>query len=329
MRRAVRLPSSSAGHFVSFVRSDLTHPARATMSDVQALFNKAQEDFQAGRFAAAYDTWTANVEGVDPAHRPSLHCNRGKALTQLSRSAEALECYREALALEPNLPSALRGRTAVLLKMEDFAGALTSAQEAAAAHPADGAVASDVALCHLKAGRAQEAVAAFEAAQELGDKSEGTRRLYGNALSLRATALTNEGETSAAEALLDAAIAIEPTETRLFNRAFISHTAALKADEKTATSKFIKKALGDLRAVLRMNKAHPTAHRLLGVLLVRVGDWDAARVALISAIATDPSSTQDLYNLGFVCLKLNNPKEVSKWGGRGEGRALRTARAPR
>ena len=194
--------------------------------------------------------------------------------------------------------------------MEDWAGALASAEEAVAAHPADGAIASDVALCHLKAGRAQEAVKAFEGAIELGDKSEGTRKLYGNALSMRATALTNEGELSAAEALLDAAIAIEATETRLFNRAFISHSAALKADEKAATAKFTKKALTDLRAVVRMNARHPTAHRLLGVLLLRVGDWPAARVALIAACDIDPQSTQELYNLGFVCLKLSEPSDA-------------------
>jgi tetratricopeptide (TPR) repeat protein len=281
-----------------------------TMADAQELFDKAQKAYASGSYAEAYEIWAANTSAVDPAHRASLLCNMGKALTMLGRAGESLERYTEALALEPGLPSALRGRTAALLKLEDFAAASAAAAEAAAAHPADGAVAADVALCHLKAGRAQEAVAAFEAAIELGDRSEGTRKLYGNALSQRATALTNEGELSAAEALLDAAIAIEATETRLFNRAFISHTAAVKADEAAASGKYTKKALGDLRAVLRLNAAHPTAHRLLGVLLVRVQDWDAARVALTAAVKIDPRSTQDLYNLGFVNLKLGAPGEA-------------------
>jgi tetratricopeptide (TPR) repeat protein len=280
------------------------------MADIQALFNEAQKHFEAGRYEAAYKIWTDNVEGVDPAHRSSLHSNRGKALTLLGRAAEALECYGAALKVEPNLPSALRGRTAALLKMEDWAGAQASAQEAVAAHPADGGCASDVAQCHLKAGRAQEAVKAFESAIGLGDKSEGTRKQYGNALSMHATALINGGELAAAEALLDAAIAIEATEARLFNRGFIAHSAALKADEKAATATFTKKALKDLHAVARMNAKHPTAHRLLGELLLRVGDYPAARVALIAACNIDPQSTQELYHLGIACLKLSAPNDA-------------------
>ena len=45
------------------------------MADIQALYNEAQKHFEAGRYVKAYEIWTDNIEGVDPAHRSSLHCN--------------------------------------------------------------------------------------------------------------------------------------------------------------------------------------------------------------------------------------------------------------
>jgi tetratricopeptide (TPR) repeat protein len=284
------------------------------MGDIQEKLNEAQKLFNAGRYANAYEIWTTHVSSVAPSHTGSLHSNRAQALLQLGRASEALECCAAALALEPALPTALRGRTAALLKLEDVAGALTSAEAGAALLPGQGTLRADVALCQLRSGRAQEAVASCEAAMELGDKSEATRRLYGNALSSRASDLSNEGQLGAAEALLDAAIAIEPSESRLFNRALLCHTAALQADEKDSGAKHTKKALTDLRAVVSLNKAHPKAHGLMGILLLRAGkwEWSSARAALATACSINPTDTQDLFNLGFVSLKLSLPAEAKE-----------------
>ncbi len=276
----------------------------------QKALNAAIAAFNDKRYDEAYNLWTDNAEAVAEEHRADLHVNRGKAKQALKDLDEALACFASALAISPAHVGALRARTAVHLLREDFDAALASAEAAAAAAPADGPAAADVAFAHLKAGRAAAAVAAFEKARLLGDSSANTAKLYGSALSLRAAELDQAGNAEAAIAVYDAAIAIEATEARVYNRGLLLMRMAEVGGEKTATGKFTLRALADLRHAVRLNVAHPRAHAALGTLLSTVGDFAAAVVALKSALKHVQDDASIPYNLGFCQLQLSQFAEA-------------------
>lgn len=272
--------------------------------------NAAIAAFNDKRYDEAYTLWTANADSVAEEHRADLHVNRGKAKQAVHDLDEALACFASALAISPAHVGALRARTAVHLLREDFDAALSSAEAAAAAAPADGPAAADVAFAHLKAGRASAAVAAFEKARLLGDASANTAKLYGSALSQRAAELDQAGNVEGAVAVYDAAIAMEATEARVYNRGLLLMRMAEVAGEKAATGKFTQRALADLRHAVRLNFAHPRAHAALGTLLSTVGDFAAAVVALKSALKHVQDDASIPYNLGFCQLQLSQFAEA-------------------
>jgi tetratricopeptide (TPR) repeat protein len=276
----------------------------------QKALNDAIAAFNDKRYDEAYTLWTENIGEVDEKSRADLHVNRGKAKQGGNALDEALACYAEALALAPAHLSALRARTTVHIRREDWVAALASAEEAAAAAPGDGAAAADVAFAHFKAGNAEAAVAAFERARSLGDTSTNTTKLYGSALSLRAAEVDQSGNAEGAVAMYDAAIAVEPTEARVYNRGLLLMRLAEVAGEKTATGKFTARALADLRHAVRLNQAHPRAHAALGTLLSSVGDFAAAVVALKSAAKYVQNDASIPYNLGFCQLQLGQIAEA-------------------
>ena len=280
------------------------------MSNAQNDLNLAVTAFNAKNFEQAYTLWTANLGEVVEESRSELHVNRGKAQQARNLLPEALACYAEALSLNPANIGAMRARTTVLLKQEDFAAALASAEAAISAAPADGAVAADAAFVHLRAGRGAAAVAGYEAARALGDATPATAKLYGSALSLRAGELEKGGDEPSAMALYDAAIAIEATESRVCNRGLIHMRMAQAAGEGKATDKHTARALADLHHAVRLNHAHPAAHAAMGTLLTNVGDYDAAIVALKSALKYTPRDVSVPYNLGFAQLKSGRVEEA-------------------
>ena len=277
----------------------------------QEELNAASAAFMQKKFEEAYALWTKNIDNVDDKSRVLVHVNRGKALTNLTRYVEGLECFREALALSPGDEQAFRARTSAYLKSEDFHAAFSSAQEACTLHPDNGSLLADQAFCCMKLNKAQEAVIMYESARDLGDNTPETTKNYGQALSRRALELQNEGEFSAAEALYDASIKIEPTESRHFNRSQICSQAASKAGEKSSKDKFTKKALDDLRAVIRFNKSNADAHEQLGTLLMKVEEYDSAKVSLKSFLSLSPKSSSAWYNLGLALMRTNAPPQES------------------
>lgn len=145
----------------------------------------------------------------------------------------------------PDFYLSLRGKADVLTQLERFDDAVAAATAAMAARPTETGPVTDRAFAYLKSKRLDEALADYDAAHALGDNTAETNRLHAIALSQRAVELDKAGDAAGAESLYDRAIAIEATEARIFNRAFLFMRTGRTPD-----------AIEGFRHVLRVNPEH-------------------------------------------------------------------------
>jgi tetratricopeptide (TPR) repeat protein len=84
-------------------------------------------------------------------------------------SAEALDCFAKALAINPQIERAWWGRGLVLLKLGRLDESLAAFDQASAVNPSGTGPLSSKAGALFNAARFQEALACYEKARELGD----------------------------------------------------------------------------------------------------------------------------------------------------------------
>ena len=284
---------------------------------------------------AAYDVALA----LRPAHVDALH-NRACALRALGRPELALAGFRAAQAASARgdfFPS-LRGACACLISLQRFDEAAVAARAAAAQRAADPGPLADLAFSLLKlsgvsaggggvgigAGsggggdgdivsrerdRLGEAVECFRRARALGDNSAETARLHGVALSHLAVQLDVHGEAERAEECYEAAIALQATETRLFNLACLL----------MRTGRAAAAAEGFAR-VEALNPLHAQARAARGTLLLQFGRLEEGLAELLEARAlvdvlkcehkATPDVAELMYNVGFAALGLGRFSEA-------------------
>ena len=278
---------------------------------------------------AAYDAALAAA----PLHVDALH-NRGVALKALGRLEEALASFDAALACAPDFVPSLRGRGDLLTHLGRYGDAVECASRAVALQPAAPGPLCDRAFALLKARRLQEALGDYRRLiRELHDDSPETAHLYAVALSHRAVELDRaaggggggcggggvgggdggsggDGGAAAATAeqqqllllleeagrLYDEAIAIEPTDSRLFNRALLRMRQHRRPE-----------AIAGFREVLARTPANAAALGALGTLLLEAGAHEAEAAPLLArAHALRPGDAAVAFNLGYALLKVRS-----------------------
>jgi tetratricopeptide (TPR) repeat protein len=204
------------------------------------------------------------------------HNNRGNALRDLRRYAEALASYDQAIALRPDYAAAHSNRGNALRDLRRHEAALASYDTAIALQP-------DLAEAHNNRGNALGDLGRYEAALASYDKAIALQPDYAQAHYNRGNALLDLGRSEAALASYDKAIALKPDlgEARsnlgivLFDlqrheEALVSYDAAIALNPDLAEAHY-NRALcllqlgqferGWQRYECRNNRADPIAHR--------------------------------------------------------------------
>jgi Tfp pilus assembly protein PilF len=129
---------------------------------------------------ATYDSAIARGAGQT---NPSLYLNRGNALMEQGRTAEAVEWFRRALAADPQsahardaLANSLYDAGTDALERGAFAAAESALREALALKPASAEMHNNLGIALASQGRIAEAVRAWEAALRLNPNLTDARR---------------------------------------------------------------------------------------------------------------------------------------------------------
>ena len=245
------------------------------------------------------------------------------ALRNAGQLDAALASFDSALKSDAGFVTALRGRSDTLCALNRFAEAVDACTAAAALAPDDASVVVDRALVHMRSKAWAEAIADFEEAVRIGGPlDEGQRSNLGLALSQRGVALDHAGDAAGAESCYDRAIAIEPAENRLANRALLyMRTGRLEL------------AVEGYSQVIDANPSNAQAHAACGTICMQLGRFEQAAPLLHRASELSAADLDVRYNLGVAFLKLDRPHEaleafsklkVGGWAARG-GQALAVA----
>ena len=127
----------------------------------------------------------------------------------------------------------------------------------------------------------------YELAQSMGDHTAETQRLYALCLGQRGMQLDQSGDLVGADSFYTAAIGIAPTESTLFNRAFLR--------QRTGR---MEEAIQGFKAVLAVNPQQAQAAAAAGTLLVQGGRYDEAIPLLGLAAQLTPNQADVNYNAG-------------------------------
>ena len=141
---------------------------------------RAAELFNDGDLNSALFAYDEAIK-FDPA-LASAHCNKGVALSRLSRFEEAEEAFRRALAVSPNFASAHFNLGNLLRRQERFEEAANAYQAASRENPDDVAILCNLVLTLNALGRYDEALSAGQKAVALTPTAEVYNNL-GNTLS--------------------------------------------------------------------------------------------------------------------------------------------------
>lgn len=259
------------------------------MSGQRDNVERARELFRQRKFAEA----AAALEGVLRQRKPTpaLLFNLGMSYEQAGRLAEAAECFRRALALEPQLAEAHLGLGRALLKADRPAAALESLERARDLRP-------HLAETHLLAGRALlrkgHAVAAamrFEQALQLDPRLVDAHYLLG------VVCLTVTGNTAESMASFDRALAIDPNHLRAHEFRARALIAAGDPDGALASlQRMLELRPGDVEALSQLLNCHvtqcdwPQADRTLRTLQELPEGTDAVHPFFLMAVCDDPEA---------------------------------------
>jgi predicted O-linked N-acetylglucosamine transferase (SPINDLY family) len=213
--------------------------------------------------------------------------------TMMRRLAEAVEDYRRAITLEPEVPAHWCGLAAAQSELGHHEEALASFDRTLVLAPdnADAHVGRAAALMRL--GRAHDARASLERALILSPHHVGALAAYGDAL----RALDRPEEALAS---YDRALVLAPHEVPvLMGRAAV--LAALSRPQE---------ALDSLDLALAMISPDSDSLSMRGYLLRLLGRHDEALATLNQALELEPDQAEALCCRGMVLLDLGLPSEA-------------------
>lgn len=210
----------------------------------------------------------------------ALEHHRGGRLSQ----AEA--GYRAVLASDPEQPDALHWLGVLTLQTGLAHAAVPLLRRAAARRPEDPAFLHNLGQALLSAGDASAAAETFARAAKLEPPNPAT--LVG--LGLARLARGGAGDTQAALATFDAAMAAGLDSAELHHHRAVALLKLGRADDATAAC----------RAAIDRQKDYASAHHHLAVALRAKGSTDEARQALRTAVGLDPSLARAWHGLAVM-----------------------------
>ncbi|MGD0390854.1 MAG: tetratricopeptide repeat protein, partial [Tepidisphaeraceae bacterium] len=215
-----------------------------------------------------------------------IHNNLGTALKDKGQLDEAIAAYRQAIALNPNLPDVHYNLGIALYDKGEMDDAITAYRRALALNPNFAEVHSNNLGNALKhKGRLDEAITAYRRAIDLNPK-------YAEAHSNLGNALTEKGQLDEAVAACRRAIALRNN----YAEAYYNLGIALKAQAK------FDEAIAAYRQAIALRPNYADACNNLGIALRDKGELNESISAYRQAITFKPNLPEAHHNLSLALL---------------------------
>ncbi len=224
--------------------------------------------------------------GMDSQARATEVLRRAVKLHQAGALEQAVACYRQTLALQPDNHVALGNMGFALESQGLFDAAIACYQKAIAANPQH-------VDAHFNLGNAFNATGKLSAAVESYKNVVTLKPDHAEAYNNLGSALMNQGELSAAVVNLQKAIAL---------KADFAQAHYNLGSVKTGQGEFAE-AESCYKQALAIDRNHLEAHYNLGVNCHRRGKLDAAVASYRQAVTIKPDYYEAFANLGAVLLE--------------------------
>ncbi len=209
-----------------------------------------------------------------------FHCTLGNRFLVLRKYTEAVECYRMAAVLRPDIPVAYNNLGAALADKGKVEEAIAYFRKTIEIDPNWAMAHYNLGVALKAKGKVEEAITCFRQAISLDPKLAVAHINLG-------VALEDKGKVEEAIACYRQAIAIDP-------RHALAHTNlgnALKAKGK-------EEAIACFRKAIALDPKYVLAHTGLGIALYDKGKMEDAMACYRQAIALDPKLAMAHYSLG-------------------------------
>ena len=221
---------------------------------LQDLFEQAKRFQQRDQRTAALDCYRQAI-ALDPSCA-AAHINQGVLYQHQGQDAQAIRCYQRAIDLEPTRLVAHRNLTQLWRAQQEWDLAIAHWQSVLTAHPQWAAAHAQLGQLWLDRGQLEQAIETLQQAITLDPSGLEPYISLGNAW-LRAD------QPAAAEQSFRQALALVPD----------SPTALSGLAVALAHQGHVQSAKVHLEQALTLAPQHQIAHENLGMLLLTLGDW--------------------------------------------------------
>ncbi len=244
------------------------------------------------------------------------HYNLGIVLKEQGEADQAVEHYRQAVALRPDYAEAHYNLGRLLVERGQLNDAIVHYEKAAAINPADAEAQNNLGVTLFGIGRADDAIAHYQKALEI-------RPDYAEASCNLANVLIAKGDFEGAIARYTACLAIMPDqEEAQYNLAgALLHTG--RADE----------AIVEYQKVLKMHPESADAHANLGIAFLTKERVQDAMAEYTKALQISPENLAALSNLAWLLATssdatLRNGSEAVQLAERADSASSRSDKHP-
>jgi tetratricopeptide (TPR) repeat protein len=260
-------------------------------SEVAELFQRGQALHQQGRLAEARDGYDA-VLARDPRHAEALHL-AGVLCFQTGQLEPGVELVRRAIAINPGAPAPYANLGQALIGLGRYVEAVEALERAVTLQPGAARAHASLGVALLELGDTPAALARFEAALTL-------HPAFVEAHNSRGLALHRLSRMDEAIASFDQAIRLRPADPSAYINAANALGDAGRADE----------ALARLDAALGLRPDMVEALTSRAIILNQLGRPEDALGDLIRTAALRPDLAGARYNLGAMLKDLRRLDEA-------------------
>ena len=218
------------------------------------------------------------------------HYNLGIVLSQQGEADQAIEHYRQAVALRPDYAEAHYNLGRLLVERGQVNDAIAHYERAAAINPADAAAQNNLGVTLFGIGRTDDAIAHYQKALEI-------RPDYAEASCNLANALIAKGDFNGAIARYRACLAVIPDQ----EEAQYNLASALLRTGRTDD------AIVEYQKVLQMHPDSADAHANLGIAFLTNGRVRDAMAEYTKALQISPENLAALSNLAWLLATSSDP----------------------
>jgi tetratricopeptide (TPR) repeat protein len=256
-----------------------------------ALNERGDALFDQGRIADAIDCYRQALRSA-PDHAEANN-NLGIALAQQGQIAEAIACFRQALRANPNYANALNNLGNAL--KDQPAEAEKCLRQALLLNPNHAHAHNNLGIVLVGQKRATEAIDCFRQALRINPH-------YASALNNLGAALKSGGQPAEAEECFRQALCIQPNHVDALNNLGIGFRE----------QKQFAEAADCHRQALRINPRDADAHYNLGCALAGLGELAEAALSYRQTLCLKPDHADAHSNLGLAIKDQGQPAEAEQ-----------------